>query len=45
MIKLWVAFIAGLFIGANVGVMILAMLVANRPCDHHLPDIEDVQTE
>lgn len=40
---IWIAFIVGLFIGANVGFVALAILLANRPCDHYLPDIEDVQ--
>lgn len=41
----WIAFIAGLFIGANIGIVALALLMINRPYDHHLPDIEDIKTE
>jgi len=42
---IWIAFIAGLFIGANIGIVALALVMINRPCDHNLPDIEDVQVE
>jgi len=44
--SVWIAFFSGLFIGVNVGVVIAALLVmAGRPCDHYLPDIEDVKAE
>jgi len=39
----WIAFIVGLFIGTNIGLVILATLViSRRPRDHDLPDIEGV---
>lgn len=39
----WIAFFAGIFLGANIGIAALALLMLNRPCDHYLPDIEDVE--
>ena len=39
----WIAFFSGIFIGANIGIVVAALLVmARHPCDHYLPDIGDV---
>ena len=42
---IWIAFFAGIFIGANIGIVLIAMLTMASDCDRHLPDIEDVQTD
>jgi len=41
----WIAFIVGLFIGANLSVVLMCLLKMASDCDRHLPDIEDVQAE
>jgi len=37
----YVFFVLGLLIGAEI--VILVLLIRKRPCDHCLPDIEDVE--
>ena len=41
----WIAFIAGLFTGANLGVMVICLLRMAADYDRHMPDIQDVQAE
>jgi len=42
----WIAVIIAVFVGFYLGVIAMALMVmAGKPCDHYLPDIEDVQTE
>ena len=39
----WIAFIVGIFVGASVGIIGLAMFLSDRPYDHCLPDMEDIE--
>lgn len=42
MIKIIVAVFAGLYLGV---IAMALMVAATKPCDHYLPEIEDVQAE
>jgi len=42
---IWIAFFAGIFIGANIGIVLIAILTMASDYDKHLPDLDDVQVE
>lgn len=39
----WIAFIVGLFLGANLGVVLVCLLRMASDYNSHMPDIQDVQ--
>ena len=39
----WIAFVVGLFIGANLGIFLICLFRTGSDYDRHLLDIEDVQ--
>ena len=39
------ALVIGIFIGANVGIVVLALMRMAGDCDRHMPDIEDVNAK
>jgi len=41
----WIAFFVGLFLGANLSLVLFCLLRMAADYDRHLPDIQDVQAE